>query len=544
MARRWIDGLRAGALSLLMCLPPPGGGSLTAAATALVLATPSAAEARAGRSSGGYSRPSTGYARPSAPVSRTPSVGIPAPRAPSSGGYSRPSSPSFDGSVRRPSVGDLDISRRNAGEALREYRQQQERQRAPTPPTTAPAPTVPSVPSGGGFRVPRYGPSAGWGSRPDWYWERGWSIPPYAYARPSFGLWNGVFLWFLLDTLTRPGHADWFYNHQNDPGYQQWRAEADRLARDNAELRAKLDQLDRDLAQKQEQGEPRNPDYLPPDTPPEVAAAPPAQPAAPESGGAGGALLIVVVIGGGVLFLLWMWRRHHGVGAPPRPRGGSTVDTPLKSAVNILRHKVSGEGYTPQRFRVGMTLTLDPTPFVLAGGATKVPPPQAADGGTTATVQAVGTLADGTTLHRLYLDERSFFQLHLDAAGNPDECRYFGQIDEVMPADRNEWGFWLDPNEGMIGWPQFQTKDGKLYERAWSPGATRIAPIAFTETRQDANGTRTARLAAMLYAASTGAAAPAPATEYILVAAVEAEGGAAVAVHAGIDVNPAMLSLT
>jgi hypothetical protein len=48
----------------------------------------------------------------------------------------------------------------------------------------------------------------------------------------------------------------------------------------------------------------------------------------------------------------------------------------------------------------------------------------------------------------------------------------------------------------------------------------------------------------MLYAASTGAPAPAPETEYILVAAAEASGRAWVEIHAGIDINPAALSLT
>ena len=47
----------------------------------------------------------------------------------------------------------------------------------------------------------------------------------------------------------------------------------------------------------------------------------------------------------------------------------------------------------------------------------------------------------------------------------------------------------------------------------------------------------------MLYAAPTGLADPAPHTEYILVSAVEAGGRAWVEIAAGIDVNPAMLSL-
>jgi hypothetical protein len=95
----------------------------------------------------------------------------------------------------------------------------------------------------------------------------------------------------------------------------------------------------------------------------------------------------------------------------------------------------------------------------------------------------------------------------------------------------------------MIGWPQFQTKDGKLYERVWAPGATRIAPYAMTETIESAEGVQTVRSQSMLYAAPTGLAPPAPQTEYILVVAVEAGAQAWVQVNAGIDINPAALAL-
>jgi hypothetical protein len=95
----------------------------------------------------------------------------------------------------------------------------------------------------------------------------------------------------------------------------------------------------------------------------------------------------------------------------------------------------------------------------------------------------------------------------------------------------------------MIGWPEFQTKDGKVYGRAWSPGGGRVAPRAMTETIESASGRQTLSRQAMLYAASTDAAAPAPPTEHILVSAVDAGGQAWVAVDAGIDVNPAALSL-
>ena len=47
----------------------------------------------------------------------------------------------------------------------------------------------------------------------------------------------------------------------------------------------------------------------------------------------------------------------------------------------------------------------------------------------------------------------------------------------------------------------------------------------------------------MLYARPTGAAPPAPQSEYVMVAAVEDAGQAWVEILAGIDVNPAALTL-
>jgi len=259
----------------------------------------------------------------------------------------------------------------------------------------------------------------------------------------------------------------------------------------------------------------------------------------PGDGFGGGVVLLVLLAGGGMLVMLWLARRRRDL----RPVGAAPAPGPLGTAGRILRNKVSGEAYTPSLFRVGMTLTADPTPFILGGGATKVTAPDT--GGGLVSVEAVGRLTTGgTTLHRLYLPGgQSFFQLHLGADGRPDECRYFSLIDEVAPASQEEWGFWLDPAEGMIGWPEFQTKDGKLYARQWAPGTARIAPHELAETRTESGGERTRRLHAMLYAAPTGAQAPAPETEYILVAAVEEAGAAWIEVHAGIDVNPAALSL-
>jgi hypothetical protein len=220
------------------------------------------------------------------------------------------------------------------------------------------------------------------------------------------------------------------------------------------------------------------------------------------------------------------------------------MGSPFGTVGNILKRKLTGEEYKPERFRVGMTIPYDPTPFLLSSGTTRVTAPEGVGAGSLLSVSAVGTLRDGTSLTRLYLDDHHFFQLHLDEAGNPDECRYFVLADEVAPATPEEWAFWLDEREGLIGWPQFQMKDGRTYERAWAAGPERVPPRAFTEEIVTAGGTRTLTLHAMLYVAATGAAAPAPETEYILVAAVDAGSRAWVEIRAGIDVNPASLNLT
>lgn len=54
----------------------------------------------------------------------------------------------------------------------------------------------------------------------------------------------------------------------------------------------------------------------------------------------------------------------------------------------------------------------------------------------------------------------------------------------------------------MIGWPEFQTKDGKLNRRAWAPGSDRIPPNVLPEAIETTERTRTSQ--AMLYAAPTG----------------------------------------
>ena len=525
--------VRSCLLSLLLLQP-----SLSWPLSAMLVggvATEAVAQAR---SSGGYSRPRSGG------YGRTPSFGSPrvVPRTPAtSGGYGRPSLPSPT-APRRPSVPssgsawDRGYSQERSAEALnRMRRQQQDAARPQLPPAAQPAPQGDpawgrrSGGTGGGYAGDgRPGRSGGW------YGDRGWSPGGFpGVGQGSFGLWSGVFLGFLLNNLSRAGATDFFHNRQDDPGYREWRAEAERQAQNDAELRQRLDELDRRLAERRD--EPRNPNYLPPDVPPEVAMAPRPDARTPGTDAAGSEAATdgrfpfnwLLILGGGAAFGLLAWRRREA----EQQQGPAS--------------RLAADFSAAPRFRVGMTITCDPTPFLLGGDALKVPSPASAQADPRVSVQAVGRIREGTEeLTRLYLpDSQGMFQVHLDAQGQMDECRYFAVIDEVVPADEAEWAVWLDPQQGLIGGPEFQTKDGKLYTRLWAPGPNPVPPRAMVETIESLAGTQEVRIQAMLYAGPTGAAAPAPETEYILVSALEAGDRAGVEIRAGIDINPASLSL-
>jgi hypothetical protein len=434
-------------------------------------------------SSGGYSRPGGATSGYSAPSRRTP--------VSSSGGYSRRSY--SGGGYATGSLGDRAVSRSLSSQALRDY---QAAQRPPETYTRRP-PTYPGGYDWGG-EAPRRPP----------IWE---GEQPARVARrpalPGAGPLTAVALWAALNSLSSPSSVQYFHNYQTDPGYMQWRREADREAGHNPTVAAKLDQLDTQLAQME--GQPRNPST--------------ASPAQTSPRGGSGFIWPVLFIGIVILLLLWLWRRRMSHPATAAAVPGLT-------------------GSAATRFRVGMTMPVDPSPFLLAAGLTKVQPPE---GSGMISVEVVGLLREGNVLlHRLYLPGgKAFFQLHLGADGQPDECRYFSRLDEVTPADNQEWGLWLDPAEGMIGWPSFQTKDGKVYGRVWAPGNSRVPPRKMEETLQYVDHVEQRQLQMMLYGGRTGGTPPASETEYILVSAIEATGQAWVEIDAGIDINPAGLTL-
>lgn len=72
---------------------------------------------------------------------------------------------------------------------------------------------------------------------------------------PSYGVFDSWFMWYVVLNDPLFGH-----NHQNDPGYQEWREDARQLSSENEELRKMLAEHERQLAAIDK---PVNPDYVP-----------------------------------------------------------------------------------------------------------------------------------------------------------------------------------------------------------------------------------------------------------------------------------------
>jgi hypothetical protein len=95
----------------------------------------------------------------------------------------------------------------------------------------------------------------------------------------------------------------------------------------------------------------------------------------------------------------------------------------------------------------------------------------------------------------------------------------------------------------MIGFREFQTKDGRNHTRVWQPGPEMVPPRVLEETIESASGSRRVTHRSMLYAAPTQLGDGAPDAEFILVEMTEEGNDAWVTIHAGIALSPASLSI-
>ncbi len=88
--------------------------------------------------------------------------------------------------------------------------------------------------------------------------------PVYMYRMyPVYGIWDTAFLGFMLEHARERQYALMYYHHQNEEAMQHWRAELDRMAVENEELRDRLAVMDSQVASLQ--GTPLDPSYIPED---------------------------------------------------------------------------------------------------------------------------------------------------------------------------------------------------------------------------------------------------------------------------------------
>ncbi len=218
----------------------------------------------------------TGYSKPSL-TDRDPSPGKTArPEGKTSSGYTKPSSPStsstgfssgskFDKKVMQ------EQRKKTSQESLKAYQTEQSKfKSAPVKTDSTKYESNPLYQKGkvySGFDYKTH-----YGNRDGYYKSQGYQPPPYAYnTAPSFGMFDTLFLFWMLDHLGNNNATATAYNHSDDPGFKKWRQEAENLAKDNAELKSKLNELDGQV--KSMAGTPKDPAYLPKNVPPEVALA-------------------------------------------------------------------------------------------------------------------------------------------------------------------------------------------------------------------------------------------------------------------------------
>ncbi|MBF0186899.1 MAG: DUF2491 family protein [Magnetococcales bacterium] len=233
------------------------------------------------------------------------------------------------------------------------------------------------------------------------------------------------------------------------------------------------------------------------------------------------------------------------MGAVMKSQAGKAVDRVRSVFSSDSGHASRGPADTPGPLGLvaGGMVTFTETMFILRSEESAVEYP-----GSNKIIGAHGTATlQGQSLHRYYLEDgRSTIQVITDRSGKPipGELKLFQAFDEVDPATGADWDFWMSDEDGSIGLDQFQTRDGVLYDRAWSPGGGRIPPVRFTETIRPAgnSGMSSAmvRHEAMLYKRplSDGNGA-----EYMLLSAVESGGGAWVEIQVGVDLDPVLLEV-
>jgi TRAP transporter TAXI family solute receptor len=215
---------------------------------------------------------SSGYSKPSASGSGTQGGSS----GSSSGGYTKPSSPGI--AAQKPSgLSGLDQRainedrKRRSQESFQRYNAEQSKFKNPPAATNQDYSSNPIYQKSKNYSGFDY--NTHYNQRDSWFRGMGYSPPGFAFGgSPSFGIFNALFLYWMLDHMHDKNVAHSAYNNWDDPGFKKWREEVEKQSKDNAELKSKLQEMEKQVDQFK--GQPKQPGTLPPNVPPEVAIAP------------------------------------------------------------------------------------------------------------------------------------------------------------------------------------------------------------------------------------------------------------------------------
>jgi hypothetical protein len=148
----------------------------------------------------------------------------------------------------------------------------------------------------------------------------------------------------------------------------------------------------------------------------------------------------------------------------------------------------------PLRIKLGCTIEIESTPFLVAGDALKIACPPMDN-----IVKAAGKSVFNNgeiVIYRFYLneagasEEESMLQLSFDKKGELFDLMLYRLSDEIRPASDADWDIWLNKYRGLIGYTNFQIDPGTpqviTYERVTPDGSgERLNPLFIRESITD-----------------------------------------------------------
>jgi hypothetical protein len=149
----------------------------------------------------------------------------------------------------------------------------------------------------------------------------------------------------------------------------------------------------------------------------------------------------------------------------------------------------------------------------------------------------------GLTFYRFYVKDLENNEWILQVADDKEDTEVvlYQTLDEVYPDD---WDFWLNEENGLIGYKDFHTPDQVDYFRVLrNPGPDYVNPIEFRESIRGSDDSFFIDYAMMLYIREITLTGDEVLNEYLLVSREEDEEGAMVRIMAGVPVGPMSLTI-